>query len=307
MLEFVFKWMSINHLSRPSLLVSYEGIQKLCFDCGCIGHRKESCPYSIRALAPLPRESSDRSTGLVDETCNSHEGDMADDGKESTTDDQESTYGPWLVVTRRRNGVKPAKKEWSVKGTEHDPRITGSAKVNSGVSSPSNFHVSSSGGPKNTISNGVLGQFGLGFVGNSSPTCLLTGTYDSKGGNGLEILSVTYPDPTKVSLSSVKSKKALARARPHLSYGDSNVGTSSGLQSFSPKSIVNSSSLPNNPPNPDGFFLFTRTPSTLMDNHCRRDDRENSGGDLGGGLSIPAHRMGWFKSRLKKARKIMFL
>lgn len=66
--------------------VSYEGIQKLCFDCGRIGHRKESCPYSIRASAPPLRESLDRSTDPVDETCNSHEGDVANDGKVSTTD-----------------------------------------------------------------------------------------------------------------------------------------------------------------------------------------------------------------------------
>lgn len=28
--------------------ISYEGIQKLCFGCGHIGHRKENCPYFVR-------------------------------------------------------------------------------------------------------------------------------------------------------------------------------------------------------------------------------------------------------------------
>ena len=28
--------------------VCYEGIQKLCFDCGRMGHKREICPYSIR-------------------------------------------------------------------------------------------------------------------------------------------------------------------------------------------------------------------------------------------------------------------
>ncbi|XP_023873265.1 uncharacterized protein At4g02000 [Quercus suber] len=29
--------------------VNYEGIHKLCFSCGWIGHRKDSCPYIIRS------------------------------------------------------------------------------------------------------------------------------------------------------------------------------------------------------------------------------------------------------------------
>lgn len=33
-------------------LVSYEGIQTLCFSCGRFGHWKESCPYSIRPTSP---------------------------------------------------------------------------------------------------------------------------------------------------------------------------------------------------------------------------------------------------------------
>lgn len=34
-------------LGGIELPVSYEGINKLCFSCGQIGHRKDSCPYII--------------------------------------------------------------------------------------------------------------------------------------------------------------------------------------------------------------------------------------------------------------------
>lgn len=36
-------------------VVCYEGLQRLCFSCGRIGHRKESCPYTIRP-GSWPRE-----------------------------------------------------------------------------------------------------------------------------------------------------------------------------------------------------------------------------------------------------------
>ena len=44
----------------------YEGIQKLCFDCGRMGHKRENCLYSIRQDMPLKEtvvmESEENST-----------------------------------------------------------------------------------------------------------------------------------------------------------------------------------------------------------------------------------------------------
>ncbi|XP_075663106.1 uncharacterized protein LOC142632618 [Castanea sativa] len=42
-------------IGRLEQTLSYEGIQKLCFKCGRMGHSKESCPYTIRQ-EPLARE-----------------------------------------------------------------------------------------------------------------------------------------------------------------------------------------------------------------------------------------------------------
>ena len=39
----------IGRFEQP---VVYEGIHKLCFSCGRIGHKKESCPFTISGLEP---------------------------------------------------------------------------------------------------------------------------------------------------------------------------------------------------------------------------------------------------------------
>ena len=94
--------------------VCYEGIQKLCFDCGRLGHRKEICPYTICQYT-LPREGS---TVDADEkgdcSCEEREtsSDRAGEGPSGIVHEsgqegvQEGTYEPWVVVGRRKGGTK---------------------------------------------------------------------------------------------------------------------------------------------------------------------------------------------------------
>ena len=39
---------TVIKIGKLEQIVCYEGIQKLCFDCGRMGHKWENCPYSIR-------------------------------------------------------------------------------------------------------------------------------------------------------------------------------------------------------------------------------------------------------------------
>lgn len=94
--------------------MSYEGIQKLCFECSRMGHRKESCPYTIRQ--ELPAREVLLEAG-IEEGEGSHENCEASSPKNGVGPNGQAhnavqevvhvgTYGPWVVVAHRRNGTK---------------------------------------------------------------------------------------------------------------------------------------------------------------------------------------------------------
>ena len=105
----------IGKIEQP---VCYEGIQKLCFDCGRMGHKQENFPYSIhRDVLPkemMGMESKKNST----QSCTSRgaNADKAGEGLSGIVSDNVqgnveehvhgNTYGPWIVVKRMVNGAK---------------------------------------------------------------------------------------------------------------------------------------------------------------------------------------------------------
>ena len=83
------------YLSKLAQNVLYEGINTLCFSCGRIGHKIETCPYTIREQ---PKEQSmDRS----DEHTEMQNAQGVDGLKEKEKSQLE--YGEWMVVNRRKN------------------------------------------------------------------------------------------------------------------------------------------------------------------------------------------------------------
>lgn len=53
--------------------VMYEGVQKLCFSCGWIVHRKEACSYSIREANHMERMDNDTPNVQKRTTCVEHD------------------------------------------------------------------------------------------------------------------------------------------------------------------------------------------------------------------------------------------
>ena len=94
--------------------VCYEGIQKLCFGCGRVGHQKNHCPYIIRHEVLVERIETTPEGIVPSSPCEVHPSDKAKKGQgnnESVNGNgnkeiSEGTYGPWVVVAHKRNGTR---------------------------------------------------------------------------------------------------------------------------------------------------------------------------------------------------------
>ena len=73
-------------------LVIYEGISTLCFACGRVGHRKDSCPYLIK------------NPSMEEVTPSSPPPPHSPPCQETHP---EEAYGLWILVDHRRNKLKP--------------------------------------------------------------------------------------------------------------------------------------------------------------------------------------------------------
>ena len=102
--------------------VVYEGIGKLCFSCGRVGHRRENCCYTIKPQ-PLSNPDQAENSRSLDGEVRTHEP-TTDTERERERDvpapadaipttetgtllvpdhSQADNYGPWLVVTRKKH------------------------------------------------------------------------------------------------------------------------------------------------------------------------------------------------------------
>ena len=94
--------------------VCYEGIQKLCFRCGRVGHQKNQCPYIIRHDVFVEKPETAPEGSVPSSPCETHAPDKNKKGQGSNEsvsgsakeEDSESTYGPWVVVACKRNRTR---------------------------------------------------------------------------------------------------------------------------------------------------------------------------------------------------------
>ena len=89
----------INQILLEGLVqeIQYEGVRSLCFSCGCVGHRKDGCPHTIKASTMdghVAAESLNRENGSTFEDDQvSHEAGTADE-------EGKSEFGPWMLVRK---------------------------------------------------------------------------------------------------------------------------------------------------------------------------------------------------------------
>ena len=115
----------IGRFEQP---VSYEGIQNLCFSCGRLGHRVETCPFTIRKGVEQTVSLDEMEAGLADAPCEEHASQRASASSAAPVvceaAETEGVYGPWMVVKRRFSGRKGTKPSLGTEGTAipvHNP------------------------------------------------------------------------------------------------------------------------------------------------------------------------------------------
>nr|POF11739.1 uncharacterized protein CFP56_49273 [Quercus suber] len=98
-------------------LVTYEGISKLCFSCGRVGHRREACHYTISQPAtdkPRIDSTTRENNGNVQVEDINDKAYNVDEDKNTTSQTNEDTYGPWIVVARKKNAARNGRKDSGV-------------------------------------------------------------------------------------------------------------------------------------------------------------------------------------------------
>ena len=93
-------------IGRFEQVVTYEGIHRMCFSCGRMGHRRESCPYTIRARKDQVDKDEGDSVDRAGQPCNSHASDNPERAEGTTPEALEDNYGLWLLVSRKKAGTK---------------------------------------------------------------------------------------------------------------------------------------------------------------------------------------------------------
>ena len=90
-------------------VIIYEGISRLCFSCGRVGHRREQCQYTVKLSTTA---KSDTNNGSPRDSGIGHDRNPGDNHAPGTEDNihfnhsDEDVYGPWLVVTPKRHGAR---------------------------------------------------------------------------------------------------------------------------------------------------------------------------------------------------------
>lgn len=190
-------------IGRFEQQVVYEGIHKLCFACGRIGHKKDVCSHIVRSSNSPAKGVDDeiedpaksRSLHAMDSTA--HGSDTSGGSGEAASN---ALYGPWTVVTRKKPGQRLARNVANMEGPMGPAKEVMSHSLGKGPSSK----LENLGWAEEPFSPIVAGVGPSKKTFQDGPNCMGV----SMGGSELNIQFSP----------SVRGKKGLARTRALLSH-----------------------------------------------------------------------------------------
>ena len=178
--------------------VVYEGIQKLCFACGRLGHKKEECPHIIWShTSPVRGGNIEQGDSAGSHTMHSTDstsngGGMSEDSGAAKDND---SYGPWMIVTRKKMGQRGAKNAVGLEGYKRQ----GKAEVHQASGQGPTMKTNSMGWAKEANPQKIIGP---------DPSIKVNELGPFKVGR-----STDGHEPSPQLSPSVRSKKGLAQNR----------------------------------------------------------------------------------------------
>lgn len=204
----------------------------MCFSCGRIEHRKENCPYTIRAESSSSLEMKENGTSdgqPCDEHMPDNVGPEVEPSKimhESVREEvQSGTYKPWIVVSRRKNETKLHVSRGAYNGMD-DGRLKHELRKNVNEARFSNVvgKFKASDGPAMEFKRKLLSSKPIikAPLANVGPKASSSDFYQAHVALGrspkIHEVGINKDGPlSKVDhRASVKGKKAFAQARAHI-------------------------------------------------------------------------------------------
>ncbi|GKV23692.1 hypothetical protein SLEP1_g33394 [Rubroshorea leprosula] len=95
--------LDLEGLPQSLILVKYEGLHKICFECGEFGHKKEACHYRQPQTQPQPAtaSASSQQSGRSSSIARSSPKSSAEREDIPVLVDNCMTYGSWMVAKRK--------------------------------------------------------------------------------------------------------------------------------------------------------------------------------------------------------------
>ena len=199
-------------IGRFEQQVVYEGIHKLCFGYGRIGHKKDGCPHLVqKPSSPVRGDNGD-----VDDSARSrtlHDMDTTTNGSGTSggsgVNTESTTYGPWMVVTRKKPGQRIPRNSTAMEGPMGQEKAVKFLFNGQGPS----MKADELGWAKEAITFSIAG---------TEPS-----NRNFQGGPNRMGLASRGFEPSIQSSPSVRGKKGLARSRAPNTYSKSAVDSKS--------------------------------------------------------------------------------
>ena len=186
-----------------------KGVNRLCFSCGRIGHRRDGCPHVIHSPPTVDKDAEVQEEGQVSNSRMACDPVDPIQGEAVRDAEQKDTYGPWVMVTRKRQSNRGIKNQQAGSGTGYLRISNGNSFLHVGPRGSYMKDNRSTPDKPQSVSVAQVPNESLTNLGSPLSPDLLAGAAHE---GPFSVGSIS----SQAQGGSVKGKKDLARSRAHI-------------------------------------------------------------------------------------------